>query len=94
MQNKIEIKYVGDSDSWEMTVWTDIVGKQVVQLSTDQAMVVALAIGIAKKVGKEEGYDKAKEKYVAIKNLSNYNMPWQDAEYPMTWNMKLNDPNA
>ncbi len=94
MQNKIEIKYVGDTEQWQMTVCSDIAGIQVVSLSTSQAMAVAAAIGIAKDIGKKEGYSKAKEKYAAVKRLSNYTMPWSDAEYPMTWNMKMNDPNA
>jgi hypothetical protein len=111
MKNKIEIKYVSGtnpdfltmtSDHWEMTVWSDIVGKQVIQLETDQAMVVALAIGIAKETGKKEGYEKAKKKYKAITKLANLNIPitpqvnfpWDDADKPQYWNpkWKLNDP--
>lgn len=85
MKNKIEIKYVTKKsdtfadlirdDYWEMTVWSDIVGKQVVHLQTGQAMVVALAIGIAKETGKKEGYAKAKKKYKAINQISRMNIP-------------------
>ncbi len=100
MQNKIEIKYVGETDTWQMTVWSDIVGKQVVSLSTDQAMMVALAIGIAKDAGKTEGYSKAKKKYKAIEKLSTWKipnsafLPWEDAEMPMSWKDRLSGPNS
>lgn len=89
MKNKIEIKYVSGSnpdfltftpDHWEMTVWSDIVGKQVIHLDTGQAMVVALAIGIAKDVGKKEGHAKAKKKLKAINEASRLGFPWTDTQ--------------
>ena len=112
MKNKVEIKYVSSKnedfltfipDHWEMTVWSDIVGKQVIHLTTEQAMVVALGIGVVKDAGKKEGYEKAKKKYKAINNIYKMNIPvqetikpWEDADVPMRWNpnWKLNDPNA
>jgi hypothetical protein len=115
MKNKVEIKYVSAKnedfltytpDHWELTVWSDIVGKQVVHLTTEQALVVAIAVGLVKDIGKKEGYEKAKKKYKAIDKISRMNfhgtnsigvnMPWEDSNKPMQWDPKLmlHDPNA
>lgn len=111
MKNKVEIKYVSNADKadnfsqfhdhWELTVQSDIMGRQVLSLTTEQAMVIGLALGVARETGRKEGYEKAKKKYKAINKIANMNIPvqkplkpWEDAAIPMHWNpdWKLNDP--
>ena len=73
MKNKVEIKYVSKDakgfsqyhDHWELTVCSDIMGKQILSLTTEQAMVIGLALGVARETGRKEGYAKAKKKLEA-----------------------------
>lgn len=112
MKDKIEIKYVSNDgtsfsqyrDHWELTVSSDLVGKHTISLTTEQAMIIGIAVGVAKGLGKKEGYEKAKKKYKAINKLAHLytpttpevKLPWEDANIPMHWNpeWKLNDPNT
>jgi hypothetical protein len=84
MKNKVEIKYVSNNensfslynDHWELTVQSEIMGKQILSLTTEQAMVIGLALGVAKETGKKEGYAKAKKKYNAISEINRMNIPF------------------
>jgi hypothetical protein len=104
MKDKVEMKYVSDdSGYWELTVSNKFIGEQVVRLDASNAMLIAMAIGTVRDLGRQEGYEKAHKKYKAIHKLSNFttplttetNRPWDDADTPMRWNpeWKLNDPN-
>ena len=87
MKNKVEIKYVSNNensfslynDHWELTVQSDIMGKQVLSLTTEQAMVIGLALGVAKETGKKEGYAKAKKKLEAINKAGKLGI-WSNTE--------------
>lgn len=98
MKNRVEIKYVSDdSGYWELTVNNNFTGEQSIRLDSSNAMVIAMAIATVRDVGRQEGYEKAKKKYKAIRDASEFNSswkPWEDADIPMHWNpdWKMNDP--
>lgn len=96
MKNKVEIKYVSstsevfgpDNGHWVLTVDSETVGKQVVNLPQSIALVVAIAVSTARQAGIKEGYKKCAEETVETK--------WRDTstdkQYWDRKNLRLNDP--
>lgn len=106
MQNKVELKYVASESEvygpyygyWELTIYNNLLGKQVIKLNQEIALGVAVAISTAREAGIQEGYNKAKKKYKPVVNKPTVQepirLPWEDSEMPMLWKpeLKLNDP--
>lgn len=100
MKDRVELKYT-DLNGWQLIVENDLVGKQAVDLPNDMAMIVALAVSTARRVGIKEGQDRIKKRYKGIIDAYlNWQAPepapapWEDANKPTYWNpdWKLNDP--
>ena len=62
MKNKVEMKYVAgnensfnDNGCWELTVSHKVLGKMSTCIAEKDALIVALAIGVARDAGIKEG---------------------------------------